>query len=245
MQLIDRENNQKLYLQLYEILKKKIENNDWIVGSLIPPEEELCKMFDVSRSTVTTAVLERVRQGLMKRHQGKGTFGCRNVVSEGLSMFTNFNELLFEEDTKCVSSILARTVLMPVDDLDIKLDIPKDKHVIYIKRLHSVDNEPVLLQESFVPYHICPLLLEEELDGHSLLELFEKNYGIKITRVKNFIEITHLNPDEARLIEVPEGAAAILMNQYFYSSETLIMYTRSIKRTDRFPFLMEFERRIM
>jgi DNA-binding GntR family transcriptional regulator len=245
MQLIDRENNQKLYLQLYEILKKKLESNEWPVGSLIPPEEELCKLFNVSRSTVRTAVLELVRQGYLKRHQGKGTSVARNVVSEGLSMFTNFNELLFEESVKCTTRVLARTVMMPVDDLDIKLNIPQDKHVIYIRRLYSVESEPVLLQETFVPYHICPLLLEEEIESHSLYELIEKNYGIKITRVKNYIEITYLNSDEARLIGVLEDSAAILLNQYFYSTETMIMYVRSIKRTDRFNFLMELERKGM
>jgi DNA-binding GntR family transcriptional regulator len=50
MQLIDRENHQKLYIQLYEIIKKKIENNEWEVGSRIPTEQELCKMFNVSRA---------------------------------------------------------------------------------------------------------------------------------------------------------------------------------------------------
>jgi len=243
MQLIDRENNQKLYMQLYDILKKKIEGNEWIVGSLIPPEEDLCKMFDVSRSTVRTAVLELVGQGYLKRQQGKGTFVSKNIGSDGLSMFTTFNELLFEEGTKYTTRVLARTVMMPIDDMDVKLDITKDKHVIYIKRLHSIDHEPVLFQESFIPYHICPMLLEEEIDDHPLFELFEKNYGIKITRAKTYMDITYLNPDEAGLIGAMEGTVAILMNQYFYSNETLIMYTRSIKRTDRFPLLMEFERK--
>jgi GntR family transcriptional regulator len=133
--------------------------------------------------------------------------------------------------------------MMPIDDLDVKLNIPKDKHIIYIKRLQSIDNEPVLLQETYIPYHICPLLLEEDIEHQSLFELFEKKYGIKITRVKNYIEITYLNPDETRLIGLPEGSQAILLKQYFSSGETLVMYTRSIKRTDRFKFLMELERK--
>jgi GntR family transcriptional regulator len=243
MQLIGRENNQKLYMQLYEILKKKIESNEWTVGSLIPPEEDLCQMFNISRSTVRTAVLELVGQGYLRRQQGKGTFVSKNTGSDGLSMFTTFNELFFEEGIKYTTHVLARTVMMPIDDLDIKLDITKDKHLIYIKRLHSIKDEPVLFQETFVPYHICPLLLEEEIDGHPLFELFEKKYGIKITKAKTYMDITYLNSDEARLLGAMEGTIAILMNQYFYSNETLIMYTRSIKRTDRFPLLMEFERK--
>jgi DNA-binding GntR family transcriptional regulator len=243
MELIDREDHQKLYLQLFEILKKKIESSEWPIGSQIPTEEELCKLFGVSRATVRTAVLELVRHGYLKRQQGKGTFIFRNVVSEGLTMLTDFRELLFEEGLNFSTHVLARTVIMPIDDLDVKLDIPKDKHIIYIKRLRSVDNEPVLLQESYIPYHVCPLLLEEGIAHQSLFDLFEKKYGIRITRVKNYIEITYLSADEARLIGLPEGSPAILMTQYFYSGETLVMYTRSIKRTDRFKFLMELERK--
>jgi DNA-binding GntR family transcriptional regulator len=243
MELINRDDHQKLYLQLYEIIKKKIENSEWLVGSQIPTEDYLCKMFNVSRATVRTAVLELVRQGYVKRQQGKGTFIHRNMVSEGMPMLTNFREFLFEEGLTFSTNILARTVIMPIDDLDIKLDIPNDKHIIYIKRLHLADDEPVLLQESYIPYHICPLLLEEDIEQNSLFDLFEKKYGIKITKIKNYAEITYLKADESALIKLAEGSPAILLTQYFYSAETLIMYSRTIKRTDRFKFLMEFERK--
>ena len=47
---VNRENLQKLYLQLCEILKRKIEKKEWDVGSQIPTEEELCRIYDVSRA---------------------------------------------------------------------------------------------------------------------------------------------------------------------------------------------------
>jgi len=243
MELIDREDHQKLYLQLYEILKKKIESSEWPVGSQIPTEEDLCKIFNVSRATVRNAVMELVRQGYLKRQQGKGTFVYKNTVSEGISMITTFREILFEKGLKFSTKVLARTVMMPVDDMDVKLRVPKDKHIIYIKRLRLIDNEPVLLQESYVPYHICPLLLEEDIENQLLFDLFEKKYGMKITRVENHIEIAYITSDEARIIGLSEGSPAILLSQYFYSGETLIMYIRSIKRTDRFKFLINLERK--
>jgi GntR family transcriptional regulator len=243
MELIDREDHQKLYLQLYEILKKKIESSEWPLGSQIPTEDDLCKMFAVSRATVRTAILELVRHGYLKRQQGKGTFVFRSAVSDGLNMFTNFRDILFEEDINLVAAVLARTVMMPVNDLNAKLDIPRDRHIIYVKRLFSADNEPVLLQESFIPYHICPLLLEEDIGQNSLSDLFERKFGIKISKVRNYMEIAHLSADESRLIGLSEKSSAILLNQYFYSGETLVMYVRSIKRTDKYKFLIELERK--
>jgi GntR family transcriptional regulator len=144
IELIARENHQKLYIQLYEIIKKKIENNEWAVGSQIPTELELCKIFNVSLT----------RHGLLKRHQGKGTFICKRPVSGGHLMITSFRELLFDDNVTFDTRVLARTVMMPTDDLDLELEIPQDKRIIYVKRLHTVNDEPVLLQESYIPHHI-------------------------------------------------------------------------------------------
>jgi len=244
MELIDREDHQKLYFQLYEILKKKIESNEWTIGSQIPTEEDLCKTFNVSRVTVRTAVLELVRQGYLKRQQGKGTFIFRNIGSEGLTMLTSLQEILFEKGFQVTTKVLARSVMMPIGDLDIKLNIPKDKHIIYLKRLFLIGGEPGILQESYIPYHVCPLLLEEDLEHNLLLDLFEKKYGIKFTKVENHIEITFLSADEAQMIGLPEGSPVILLHQYFFSGQTAVMYTRSIKRTDRFKFLINLERKV-
>ena len=138
MELIDRESHQKLYHQLLSIIGKKIESGEWPVGSQIPTEEELCQMFSVSRATVRTAVLDLVRQGYLKRQQGKGTFICRSMVSDGLVMTASIREQLFDEKLNISTNVLAKTVMMPIDELDVMLDIQPDKHVIYIKRLISV-----------------------------------------------------------------------------------------------------------
>ena len=245
MELIDRENHQKLYLQLLQIIRKKIENRDWPIGSQIPTEEELCTTYNVSRATVRSAVLDLVRQGYLKRQQGKGTFVHKDVINEGLSMQTSFRELLFDESLNFATSVLARTVMMPVDGLDIMLDIPSDKHIIFIKRIRLLDNEPVLLQETYIPYHICPLLLEDDIGQHDLLDLCEKNYGIKITKIKNHIDIAHLNENESRMLKLSKGSAAVLLTQYFYSGETLMMFTRSLKKPEKFQFVIEMERKFV
>ena len=245
MELIDRENHEKLYLQLYAILRKKIESGEWPIGNQIPTEEELCTMFNVSRATVRTSVLDLVRQGYLIRQQGKGTFVYRNTVTDGLAMMTSLKELMFENGANFMTNVLARTVMMPVDGMDGKLDISSDKHIIYIKRLRLLDDKPLLLQETYAPYHICPLLLEDEIAQNSLFDIFEKNYGIKITKAKNYINLAYLDINESRLLNGMEGSPAVLFEQYFYSGDTLVMYTRSIKKPESLHFLIELERKFI
>jgi GntR family transcriptional regulator len=239
--LIHRENPQKLYIQLCEIMKKKIQGEEWPLSSQIPTEDELCKSYNVSRATVRSAILELVRQGFLMRQQGKGTFVFKKVISDTLTMVTSFGEIMLGSVGEYSTTVLAQTIMMPVDDLSAQLNITEDKHIIYIKRLRTAEGKAFLIQESYIPFHICPPLLEEDIEHVSLFERFEKKHSIHITDVKSYFDVTCLNAEEGRLFDLPQGFPAAVLAQHFYSRDNQVMYTRSINRPDRFKFFMEFD----
>ena len=148
---IDRENPQKLYLQLHSILRGKMERGEWAVDSQIPTEEELCRLFDVSKATVRIAVADLVREGFLRRQQGKGTFVCKRVIPEGLSMLTSFKEIMLEAGVVFETQVLAQTVMMLTDELELKLDVPETRHIIYLKRARLVGEEPLQLWRLVMP----------------------------------------------------------------------------------------------
>ncbi|MCD6317868.1 GntR family transcriptional regulator [Candidatus Aerophobetes bacterium] len=63
-----------LYYQLKQIIKEKILSGEWKVNERIPSESELCDEYRISRETVRHAIMELVREGMLHRKQGKGTF---------------------------------------------------------------------------------------------------------------------------------------------------------------------------
>lgn len=242
METINRDKPKKLYLQVFEILKTRIENNEWPVGSQIPVEEELCKTFEVSKATIRLAVLELVRQGYLNRRQGRGTFVCERPDRQGAAMSASFSAIMPENDPGLAISILAQTVMMPVDDLAARLDISDDKHLIYIKRLAVRGDEPVMLQESFIPHYLCPLLLRDEIGGASLLELLEQKYGLPITRITEGFDVAALIQEESRLLNLAAGAAALLLEQHFFSGDRRIMYMRSVIKPGGIRLAIEFNK---
>ncbi len=239
---INRDNPTKLYMQLFDIMKQRIESGEWAVDSQIPIEDDLCKIYDLSKATVRLAVAELVRQGYLKRLQGKGTFVCKRIIPEGLSMVTSFRELMLDAGVKITTKVLALTIMMPSDDLDIKLDIPDDRHIIYLKRLRLVDGDPVLLQETFIPHHICPSLLDDDLENNSLHDLLEKKYSIRFTKVQDYISISYPSPADCELLALKKECSVLLLEQLVFSGDTQLKYTRSYKRPDRFKFFIELER---
>ncbi|AIH04646.1 MULTISPECIES: GntR family transcriptional regulator [Thermodesulfobacterium] len=232
VELISREEHEKLYLQIFEILKRKIEGGEWKPGSKIPTEEQLCKMFNVSRVTVRNAVLELVRHGYLIRKQGKGTFVRKNLVLEGLTMSTFLKTLWVEDESILSKKVIAKTVVMPIDGLHEELEIPENKHVIYVKVLWESEQGPSILQESFVPFSICPQLLEEDIENQSIIDLFEKKYSIKITKVYTFFEVFYLNKELADLLQTAEGSPVVLMKQKVFSGDTVVLLTHFYKKKD-------------
>ena len=63
-----------LYSQLVGIVKRNISAGTLSSGDLLPSETELCKAFDISRSTVRQAIGALESEGLVVRKQGRGTF---------------------------------------------------------------------------------------------------------------------------------------------------------------------------
>lgn len=240
VEIINREYPHKLYFQLCEIMKKKIEKNEWELGSQIPTEEELCKIYGVSRSTVRTAISELVREGYLTRQQGKGTF-VKKQMSDELSMLTSFRELMLEPGISFSSKILAQTTMMPTGNLSAILNISPDKHIIYIKRLTVVGNKPVMIQEIHIPLHVCPQLLKEDIVDNSLFGIFKK-YKINISLIKNNFGITYVSPNDAKLFGLAKGSPVLLLEQIFFSGDTHVMYMRSLKKPDSFGLSIEFKK---
>ncbi len=78
---MDRDNF--LYRQIYDDLKKKIEDNIYTEGMKIPSDDELKQKFGVSMITVKKALSMLKEEGVLQRIPGVGTFvKLRNPVTE-------------------------------------------------------------------------------------------------------------------------------------------------------------------
>ena len=69
------------YRQIIDYMKEKIENGEWPIGSKIPSQRQLAKLFHVNRSTVITALEELMADGLIQGQIGAGTIVMNNTWS--------------------------------------------------------------------------------------------------------------------------------------------------------------------
>ncbi|MBS1234715.1 MAG: hypothetical protein H6R43_431 [Nitrospirae bacterium] len=238
---IDRESQQKLYVQIYTIIKEKIEKGDWTAGTQIPTEDELCKTYDVSKATVRIAISELGRDGFLVRKQGKGTFVTYSMPQLGVDMKTRLTENMFGEGVKVKKEILVKGVKAPSGEIKEYLKTGEDVYYVLCKRV--VDGEPAYLEESFFPLFMFPDIEAEDICQTSFYQLAQENASMKIAKVIQTIEVTEISGDAADILKVKSGSAALLMHRLIVSSSgTPIAYARMLGSGRTYKIQTEFDR---
>ena len=77
---IDRNSPVPAYYQITLDLRQRISAGEWRAGNKLPPELELMKQYDVSRMTFRQAIGELVKEGILVRRRGVGTFLSQRYV---------------------------------------------------------------------------------------------------------------------------------------------------------------------
>ena len=72
--------------RLYTQLKGEILSGRYAESRVFPSEVALARRFGVSRSMLTNVVRELEREGLVSRHQGRGTFVKKRIVSRKIGL---------------------------------------------------------------------------------------------------------------------------------------------------------------
>ena len=244
VEAIQKDSPLPLYFQLKELLRQEIESGHWQPGQRIPSEAELCQAFDISRSVVRQALRELEYQGLLYREQGKGTFVAQPKISESLMQdLSGFYEDMVTKGLTPLTKVLRQEIQPAHKKIANYLQIEPGDRVIVIERLRSVENEPIVLVTTYLPYDICPDLINEDLSTQSLYALLEKKYGLELSHGRRTIEAVAANQYEAQLLGVEEGAPLVLLDSVSYLRDGRpIEYFHAVHRGDRSRFAVEVVR---
>ncbi|GGE16156.1 phosphonate metabolism transcriptional regulator PhnF [Marinithermofilum abyssi] len=237
---LDPESVIPLYHQLKEILKERIESGEWNPGDQIPSENELRKRYQVSRNTVIKALDDLVREGLLHRKQGRGTFVSLPKIEHSLTGFYSFSKVLKAHGLQPKDVILAleKTCAKPSIAKHLQLKEPFD--VWALQRLRCAREEPIILETSFIPREWVPKIEQKTLERCSLYDYLEREHGIFITRAKEIFEPVLIRDYESQYLRVPTGYPALLLDRIAYDGKDRpIEFCRSIIRGDRCRFYTE------
>ncbi|HET8743793.1 MAG TPA: GntR family transcriptional regulator, partial [Gaiella sp.] len=110
------------------------------VGDAIPSERQLTQELGVSRLTVRAALDDLVREGLLVRRHGSGTFVSQPKIAQELTM-TSFTEDMRRRGMVPASRTLGMRVTPAGAHLGRLLHVSPSEPVLIVSRLRLADRE--------------------------------------------------------------------------------------------------------
>ncbi len=240
--MLDRNNPKPLYAQLEDLLRTSIMNGEWQVNHAIPSENELSKTYGLSRMTVRSVITMLVKEGLLYRVQGKGTFVSEPKISTRSPAYMGVREQLEEMGYEIHTRLVKYEVGPANRNVAESLGITLGDQVHYIERIRYTRGQPISLHRSFIPVSLCLDLEGQDLEGEQLCVIIERQFGYKAETVYESLESVPANAEEAELLHIDRGYPLLLLEDVNKAADgSIFEYTKVLFRGDKVKLRFEYE----
>lgn len=208
-----------LYQQLYNLLRKQIEQGEYHTHDVLPTEEQLAETHGLSRVTVRKALQLLVDDHLIMRQAGKGTFVYPRKIEESLQTLQGFAEMMSIAYPKQVMESLSFETLQASGRLAALLELDDSERVLQIKRRHTVDDIPVAYAVIYLPYEIGRIVSPEEVETTPIYALLTRKAGISLKRASQRITAMAADEEIAQALGISTHSPVLMVNRVTYTNE--------------------------
>lgn len=234
---IDKYSVVPIYHQLKILIQERIKSGVYAVGTILPSEREFCEEYSISRMTVRQAISDLVKEGLLYRERGKGTFVASPKIEQGLSKLTSFTEDMLSRNAKPGVRMVELKQILPTASISKMLEVTEDTPVFEITRVRLADDEPMAIETVYIPVHYYPELSAEEVARGSLYNVLRTKAQLTIHEALQSIEADIAGQYEAELLNIKPKSPVLLMKRLTKNANGEIFeYAKSVYRGDRYIF---------
>lgn len=235
VQPLDKNGFIPLYYQIQRALMEKIRSGDLSEGDPLASEEELSRIYQVSRMTARQALHGLKASGYAFSEKGRGTFVTRPKLEKNIMHLQGFTEDMRQRGMKASSRLLDQTVIPANEDMQEKLRLGAGDQVLRLCRLRLADGTPMAIEESHVPLRQFPGLERVNFEANSLYETLREKYGVRVGYADETIEALPATREDAELLTIPSTAGILSINRIILTTqETPIEAACSRYRGDRY-----------
>lgn len=199
--MVDKYSPLPLYIQVENYLLNQIERDGLEPGDPVPSENQLTKELDISRMTARQAINNLVLKGILVRKRGLGTF-VNDPNPERIEMPLNklrgFSQRSHQTGKQPVNKVLRFETTSASSEIAGLLQIDEGDDVYYMERLRCLDDDPVVLEQSYMVCALVPAVTKDVLEASKYQYLIAN-------------DIKPDNADREYLAEIPGEYVASLL----------------------------------
>lgn len=193
-----------LYAQVKELMLGRMIEGVWKPGAVLPSEFQLAAEFGVSQGTVRKALDALAAENLVIRRQGRGTFVAEHDEDRALFHFFHLVGRNGERRLPGGTVLSCRDGKANKDEAA-RLGIDRGVPVTRIRRVRDLDGAPAILEDISVPCGLFPGLSGASELPNTIYELYERDFGVTISRAEERLAAIEAGPDVAKLLKLDVG----------------------------------------
>lgn len=228
--------------QIFLVMRDRILNSHYEAGQMLPSEEELSRLFSVSRITIRSAMATLEAEHLIERRQGVGTFVAPTIRPPQLhASVSGVIEHIADIDRKTEIRLLELDYVRA--PFHIQSVFGCDGSAVFQRavRLRSIGQVPIFHIITFIPQEIGKEFTRDELNGTSLYKLLQRN-GIVLHSGHQVVSAQLADPVVAPLLDVAVGSPLLqLRRQHFDESNRLVEYFEMLASPTMFELNMSLD----
>jgi GntR family transcriptional regulator len=236
MKTINKDSRIPLYYQLMDIIIEQIETGKLTENDKLPSERELCERYKISRATVRQAIQELEKEGYIYKQHGKGTFVSPQKFRQDLLKFYSFTEEMKKLGKVPSSKVMDFEIISCDEKIAKKMNKKVGERVYKFTRLRLADEEPMMLETSYVPYDRFPNITRSDLENEAMYDIFTRRFGAVFTMAEESFQPVLTRENEAELLGTKKGASGMMIERITYEGDQIIEYTVGVARGDRFKY---------
>jgi GntR family transcriptional regulator len=217
--IVDRGSPLPVYFQIALDLRRRLEAGEWATGERIAAETALADEYDVSRVTIRQALAELVKDDLLERHRGSGTFvrdRPRPLIHD-LSLPLVYVDRLQELGFTNTADVLEAGVLdHPDDEQRLALALQPGAGVAYLVRRIRLNDEPTAIYRSWFDAELVPGIQRSRGISGSLARTLADEYGLSPASSENRLEVVRSTQEEAALLGADVHAPLLVVTSTTY-----------------------------
>ncbi len=232
----------KKYQVIYKELQEKIESGQIKANTYLKSENELMKIYEVSRDTIRKVLDLLAQNGYIQKNKGKGSLVLDiNQIVFPIGGLTSFKEIegIIHKESETILHCFNQ--IEPNDYLKKSLNL-RDDSVYHIERIRKIDGERIILDVDYLNASIIHGLNQKHAQD-SLYEYIENTLGLNIGFARKEITVAKASVEEKELLDMIDYDLLVCVKSFTYLDDgRIIQYTISKHRPDKFRFV-DFARR--
>jgi GntR family transcriptional regulator len=229
----------RVYLQLLDGMTR----GTYPDGAVLPGEQKLAAMLDVSRVTVRRALDVLESEGRVKRRAGADTTVCAGGARPSMAAdFTTLMPQVVQMGYETTARLLSFSYGVPPAVVAAAMRIAPQANVQTAVRLRLVEEQPFSHLTTYVPEAIAQNYTEAELATTPLFRLLERS-GVKVETADQSVSATLASPEVAGHLGLSVGAPLLSLNRVVRDGQGRgVEYLAALYRPDMFRLEMSLSR---